>query len=605
MAQGNPLFDDRDVRFVLYEVLGADALCELPYFADHSAQTFDLYLKAARDLARNEVFPTYKPMDEAAAHYQDGRVHTHPLMRALWPKLVELGVLNAARPAEVGGQQVPLVIHSAACAYLMAANLSAFGYVMLTSGSAHLIEAFGSTELKDKYMQRMYAGEWTGTMALTEPQAGSSLADVQTRATPTADGHYLMSGSKVFISGGDQTITENIVHLALARIDGAPPGIKGVSLFAVPKRRVAADGSLVDNDASAAGTFHKLGWRGIPSIALSFGERGDCHGYLVGEPHRGIPYMFQMMNEARINIGIHAIATASVAYREALEYARTRPQGRSAGTGAGAPQVPIIAHADVRRMLLRQKAIVEGGLSLVLQTAQYQDLSHHAATPEARERALALLDLLTPIAKTFPAEKGFEANTLAVQIHGGYGYTSEYLPEAWLRDQKLNSIHEGTTGIQSNDLLGRKVIKGGGGKGQGGLALLRDEVVAALAAATTAGVDQLERDALHRALDIALDLSNHLRELGARDFEAALRHAVDYMELLSIVVIAWMWLRQATAATRALAERARPDLDEGFLRGKLAAAGYWFRTELPRVAQLAALCKSNESSYADMRDEQW
>jgi len=605
MAQGNPLFDDRDVRFVLYDVLGAEALCELPYFAEHSPQTFDLYLKAARDLARNEVFPTYKPMDEAAAHYQDGRVHTHPVMRELWPKLVELGVLNAARPAEVGGQQVPLVIHSAACAYLMAANLSAFGYVMLTSGSAHLIEAFGSSELKDKYMQRMYAGEWTGTMALTEPQAGSSLADVQTRATvvpDSADGHYLMSGSKVFISGGDQTITENIVHLALARIDGAPAGIKGVSLFAVPKQRLAADGALVDNDVSAAGTFHKLGWRGIPSIALSFGERGACHGYLVGEPHRGIPYMFQMMNEARINIGIHAVATASVAYREALEYARTRPQGRSAGTGATAPQVPIIAHADVRRMLLRQKAIVEGGLSLVLQTAQYQDLSHHAATPAARERALALLDLLTPIAKTFPAEKGFESNTLAVQIHGGYGYTSEYLPEAWLRDQKLNSIHEGTTGIQSNDLLGRKVIKGGSGKGQDGITLLREEITTALAAANVAGVDQLECDALHRALDIVVDLSGHLREAGARDFEAALRHAVDYMELLSIVVIGWMWLRQATAAKRALA--ARPG-DEAFLRGKLAATQYWFRTELPRVAQLAALCKSNESSYADMRDEQW
>jgi butyryl-CoA dehydrogenase len=598
MAQGNPLFDDRDVRFVLYDVLGADKLCELPYFADHSPQTFDLYLKAARDLARNEVFPSYKPMDEHPAHYQDGRVHTHPIMVELWPKIVELGVLNASRPAEVGGQQVPMVVHSAACAYLMAANLSAFGYAMLTTGSAHLIEAFGSPELKQKYMDRMYEGRWTGTMALTEPQAGSSLADVQTRATPTAEGHYLMSGSKVFISGGDQTITENIVHLALARIDGAPPGIKGVSLFAVPKLREAADGTLVDNDVSAAGAFHKLGWRGIPSIALNFGERGECHGYLVGEPHRGIPYMFQMMNEARINIGIHGIATASVAYREALEYARTRPQGRNAGTGASAPQVPIIAHADVRRMLLRQKAIVEGGLGLVLQTAQYQDLAHHAATAAERERALQLLDLLTPIAKTFPAEKGFEANTLAVQIHGGYGYTSEYLPEAWLRDQKLNSLHEGTTGIQSNDLLGRKVIKGGGAT----IALLREEIGASIAAAVDAGVDQLDCDALHRALDMATDLAGHLRELGARDIEAALRHAVDFMELTSIIVIAWMWIRQAAAAKRALAGGSG---DEAFLRGKLAAAQYWFRTELPRVAQLAALCRSNEGSYADMRDEMW
>jgi len=598
MAQGNLLFDDRNVRFSLYDVLGVDALCALPYFADHSEQTFDLYLKAARDLARNEVFKTYKPMDEAAAHYEGGRVHTHPAMRELWPKLVELGVLNAARPADVGGQQVPGVVHAAACAYLMAANLSAFGYIMLTSGSAHLIEAFGSPELREQYMQRMYGGEWTGTMALTEPQAGSSLADVQTRATPTADGHYLISGSKVFISGGDQTITDNIVHLALARIDGAPPGIKGVSLFAVPKQRIAPDGTLVDNDVSAAGAFHKLGWRGIPSIALNFGERGECHGYLVGQPHRGIPYMFQMMNEARINIGIHGVATASVAYHEALEYARTRPQGRTPGSPATAPQVPILAHADVRRMLLRQKAIVEGGYLLVLQTALYQDLSHHAATPEERERAGQLLDLLTPIAKTFPAEKGFEANVLALQIHGGYGYTSEYLPEAWLRDQKLNSIHEGTTGIQSNDLLGRKVIKGGGAT----IALLRDEIASAIAAAAPAGVSQLDCDALRRALDIALDLSAHYAELGARDFESALRHAVDYMELLSIVVIGWMWLRQAAAAQRALAAGSA---NEAFLRGKLSAAQYWFRTELPRVAQLAALCKSNDASYAEMREEWW
>lgn len=597
----NPLFDDRAVRFALYDVLGADALCALPYFAEHSRQTFDLYLRAARDLARGDVFPTYKPMDEDAPRYEGGRVHTHPVMRELWPKLVELGVLNAARPAEVDGQQVPLVIHSAACAYLMAANLSAFGYAMLTAGAAHLIEAFGSEALRAQYMRPMYAGRWTGTMALTEPQAGSSLADVQTRATPagpTDDGHYLISGSKVFISGGDQTITENIVHLALARIDGAPPGIKGVSLFVVPKLRLEPDGSLVDNDVSAAGAFHKLGWRGIPSIALNFGERGGCRGYLVGEPHRGIAYMFQMMNEARINIGIHGVATASVAYHAAVEYARTRPQGRAAGAGAGGPQVPILAHADVRRMLLRQKAIVEGGLALVLTTALYQDLAHHAQAPAARERAAQLLDLLTPIAKTFPAEKGFEANALAVQIHGGYGYTSEYLPEAWLRDQKLNSLHEGTTGIQSNDLLGRKVIKTGGAT----IALLREEVVATLAAATTAGVDPLDRDALARALDIAADLSAQLSALGARDLEAALRHAVDYMELLSIIVVGWMWLREAAAAQRALAAGMG---DEAFLQGKLRAARYWLRTEVPRVAQLAALCKTNEASYAEMQDDWW
>lgn len=608
MTQSNPLFDDRDVRFLLFDVLDAEGLCRLPHFSDHSRQTFELYLKAARDVARNELFPTYKPMDEQPAHFQDGRVHSHPMMRQVWPKLVELGVLNAARPVEVGGQQVPLTVHSAAAAYLMAANLSAFGYAMLTSGAAHLIEAFGNDALKSQYMNAMYEGRWTGTMALTEPQAGSSLADVQTRATPVYDApgssgvevpsHYLISGSKVFISGGDQTLTENIVHLALARIDGAPAGIRGVSLFAVPKLRQEADGTLVDNDVSAAGTFHKLGWRGIPSIALSFGERGECRGYLVGEPHRGIPYMFQMMNEARINIGMHGVATASVAYQAALEYARTRPQGRSVGMKPSDAQVPILAHTDVKRMLLRQKAIVEGGFALVLATARYQDLAHHAENEIERARAEQMLELLTPIAKTFPAEKGFEANTLAVQIHGGYGYTSEYLPEAWLRDQKLNSIHEGTTGIQSNDLLGRKVIKSQGAA----IARLREEIATTLEHAASAGVDAEDREALGNAMDTAVALSAHLTALAVQDFEAALRHAVDYMELLSTIVIGWMWMRQAVAAHIALREDRH---EPGFLQGKLRAAQYWMRTEVPRVAQLAALCTRNESSYAGMQDDWW
>ncbi len=344
----------------------------------------------------------------------------------------------------------------------------------------------------------MYGGRWTGTMALTEPQAGSSLTDVKTRATPAADGHYLVQGNKVFISGGDQDLTENIVHLTLARIDGAPPGIKGVSLFAIPKKRLEG-GKLVDNDVHCAGAFHKMGWRGVPSIALNFGERGDCRGWLVGEPHRGISYMFQMMNEARLMVGMNAIATASVAYFESLEYARTRPQGRRLSSkDPKSPQVPIIEHADVRRMLLRQKAIVEGALSLGVQTARYADLAAHAGTPEDKRRAFLLLDMMTPVVKSFPAEKGFEANVLAVQVHGGYGYTSEYLPEAWMRDQKLNSIHEGTTCMHSMDLLGRKVVADQGSA----LRILGEEIAAATKRAASAGVDSAWCAAVERAVGV-------------------------------------------------------------------------------------------------------
>ncbi|HEX4354177.1 MAG TPA: acyl-CoA dehydrogenase, partial [Polyangiales bacterium] len=577
------LFDDRDLDFLLYDAFQVDALCQLPYFAEHSRQTFDLYLAAARKLAREEIFPTYKPMDEFGARFVAGRIQVHPAMKTLLPKLAELGVLNAQRSLAVDGQQLPSCVAALASAYVMAANASAFGYCMLTSGAAHLIEAFGSDSLQERYMRAMYAGRFTGTMALTEPQAGSSLADVQTRAAPKAAGHYLMSGSKVFISGGDHDASENIVHLVLARIAGAPAGIRGVSLFVVPQKRFEGE-ALVPNDCHTAGAFHKLGWRGIPSIALNFGEQGDCHGYLVGAPHHGIAYMFQMMNEARIHIGIHGVATASVAYRASIEYASTRLQGRTPGARVDAEPAPIIAHADVRRMLLRQKAIVEGGLALVVATARYQDLSQHAESAHERERAQALLDLLTPITKSFPAEYGFEANTLAVQIHGGYGYTSEYLPEAWLRDQKLNSIHEGTTGIQSLDLLGRKVIK----TRAASITLWLDEVSQAIARARRAGVEERACAALESAADALLRVSRQLVDTAARDPEAAVRHSVDFLTAISIATIGWMWIVAAAVARERLA---RTGADRDHCEGKLCAAQYWIETELPRVHSLSELCR--------------
>ncbi|WP_437739734.1 acyl-CoA dehydrogenase [Sorangium sp. So ce1504] len=594
-APQNPLLNDRDVEFLLYEVLDAPRLCELPYFADHARDTFDLYLQSCRRFAREVLFPTYRQVDEAPPRFQAGAITVHPAVKRVFRPMVELGVLTAARPAAVGGQQLPLVVATLAGAYLQAANLSACGYLSLTAGAAHLIETFGDDALRSAFMTRMYAGEWTGTMALTEPQAGSSLADVQASAVKTDAGHYLVRGSKIFISGGDHDLTENIVHLTLARIEGAPRGIKGVSLFAVPKRRPEG-GQLVPNDVEVAGMIHKLGWRGLPSLSLSFGEKGDCHGYLVGSPHQGVACMFQMMNEARILVGANAVATASAAYHEALGYALVRPQGRPLGArDPGAPQVPIIEHADVRRMLLRQKAIVEGGLALVSTTALYADLAAHAADAAERERAQRLLDLLTPIAKTFPAEKGFESNALALQVHGGYGYSSEYLPEAWLRDQKLNSIHEGTTGIQGLDLLGRKVVAGNGAA----LIALGGEIRQTIVRAQRAGVEPAWGERLGAALALLGEVTVQLAEAGMRgDTERMLRHSADYMELVSVVVVAWQWLAMAAAAREGLARGATP---AGFYEGKLCAAQYWLSTELPRVEALAALCRSGEDSYARMQ----
>ncbi len=587
---GNPLVSDRNVEFVLYELLHADELCRLPYFAGHGRETFDLLLASARKLAREVLFPAFKPMDEHPPRLEQGQVRVHPAMREIWPQMFELGLASATRPAEVLGQQLPVTVGAMAAHYLMAANAAAFGYLGLTEGAAHLIEAFGSAFLRSEVMPKMYAGEWSGTMALTEPHAGSSLADVKTRARPGPEGTFLVDGNKVFISGGDHDLTANIVHLTLARIEGAPAGIKGVSLFAIPKKRL--DGK--DNDCSCAGVFHKMGWRGLPSIALNFGERGDCRGWLVGDPGKGIAYMFQMMNTARLMVGLHGVSTASAAYYEAVEYAKTRPQGRPLNSReAQSPQIPIVEHADVRRMLLEQKCIVEGGLALLAQCGWYSDLAAHAEGADERRRAQLLLDLLTPVAKTFPAERGFESNALAVQVHGGYGYTSEYLPEAWLRDQKLNTIHEGTSGIQSLDLLGRKVVAEGGAA----LLALNEEIDATLRRAARAGVEAAWIEAVRSAAAAVSEVTVHLAQVGlSGDKEGMLLHSSDYLELFSIAIVGWMWLAQAAAAREA-------KRDEPFYRGKLLAAQHWIRTELPRIPHLAALCREGEDSYARLQPE--
>ena len=596
--RANPLLDDRTVEFILYELLDVEALCNLADFGEHNRHTFDLLLTSARTLARRVLFPNYRTIDAAPPVLRDGRVYVHPLLKAAWPQLVDLGLIAATRGPEVGGSTLPLTVASLASAYLMAGNLSAYGFIGLTSGAAHLLEAFGSSELKARFMAPLYSGEWTATMALTEPQAGSSLGDIRTRATPTGAGHHLIRGDKVFISAAAHDLAPNVVQMVLARIDGAPPGSHGVSLFVVPNLR-EEDGELVDNDVAVTGLVHKIGWRGLPSCVLAFGERADCQGWLLGEPHRGLSQMFQMMNAARIMVGLNAVATASVAYQEALAYARERRQGRTFGArDPQSPQVPILAHADVRRMLLRQKAIVEGGLALLATTARTADLAAHATDVEERRRSKLLLDLLTPVA-SFPAEAGFEATALALQVHGGYGYSSEYLPEAWLRDQKLNSLHEGTTGIQGLDLLGRKAVADGGAA----LHAFSDEVTRTLARAKAAGLEPTWAEQLAEALAELVDTSTALAGRGAAgDVEGMLAHSNDYLLLFSIVAVGWQWLSMAAVAQEAL-RKGPSDTDVAFYRGKLAAAQYWVVTELPRVTALAALCRSAESSYSGMLPE--
>jgi butyryl-CoA dehydrogenase len=587
MNAANPLIDDRVVDFLLHEVLHIEHLSSLPAFEEHSRESYDLFLGTVRRLARRVLYPAYRAMDAAPPEFHDGRVQVHPKMREIFPQLAALGLSTATAPIQEGGQGLPRVVATIAEMYLSAANVGACGYLSLTASAARLIEVFGDAYLKETFLPRMHEGTWTGTMALTEPHAGSFLGDLKTSARPLGDGRYAISGSKIFISGGDHDLAENIVHMTLARIEGAPAGTRGLSLFAVPRLRPEGD-ALVPNAVATAGLVHKIGWRALPSVILNYDE--GCVGWLLGKEHQGLAQMFRMMNEARLMVGASGVATASAAFQESLGYARTRLQGPRAG---GGPQVPIIEHADVRRMLLRQKAIVEGGLSLVLTTARLIDLSTQAATEDERRQAAALVELLTPVTKSFPAEHGFESTTLALQIHGGYGYTTEYPPEAWLRDQKLNSIHEGTTGIQGLDLLGRKV-----GMPGGGLPVLLTAIEQTTQRAVAAGVPAAHLEALAAATaEVTALTADLLARRAAGRVEDVLGVSSDFLTIFSIWVVAWQWLDQVAAAHEVFARGERPE----FLEGTCATAAYWFTTEVPLIATLAGRCRQGPAPFLNAR----
>jgi len=601
----NPLIDDRVLDLLLTDVLDVDALCGRPPFDGVDAESARLFIDGARRVARELLFPDYRAIDREPPTFDGARVRVHPRMHVHWKTLKDMGFIGASRPEEVGGGGLPLVVTAAAYAYLMAGNLSALSFIGLTSGAAHLIESFGDDTLKERFMRPMVAGDMAGTMALTEPQAGSGLADVATRATPHDDGTFRISGSKIFISAGDHDLTDDIVHLVLARIDGAPAGTKGISLFAVPTR-VERDGALVGNGVTVTGNLHKIGWRGVPSLALDFGGDAPCTGFLVGEAGKGLTCMFQLMNEARVMVGLHAAATSSVAYHEALAYARERRQGRAlTERDPTTPPVRLVEHADVRRMLLRQKSIVDASLSLSLTAAWLADRARAAETESERARAALLLDTLTPVVKSWPAELGFESCALAVQVHGGYGYTSEYLPEAFLRDQKLNTIHEGTSGIQGMDLLGRKLVAQGGEATR----VLVESIVDDVERARRDGASPVVLDAVKRE---ALALGEVVAALGARalagDIPSMMRHSASMLEFTSLVVVGWMHVRALGAAERRALSRAKRQettralTDDDVVHGVRAVSDYFVATDLPRAAPLRALILSGEESFSSMRD---
>ena len=594
-------YSPRHLRFLLYEVFNVDRLTQFPYFQDHHRETFDLVLDAAGAFATTRLRPLLTEMDRQEPQLVDGQIRIHPGMHAIVRQFGADGWINATFSYDEGGQQLPVTVMNAAAFIFQAANYSASVFPFLTTGAANLIRSFGSIYLVETFTPNLYAGQWQGTMALTEPDAGSSLSDISTTAEPTEQtGIYKIRGQKIYISAGDHDGVENVVHLMLAKIKGGPAGAKGISLFVVPKKRPENlfSAELEDNDVVTTGIYHKMGYKGAPIAHLTMGSRDDCRGYLVGESHRGLSYMFQMMNEARVGVGLNATAIATAAYYASLAYAKERPQGRPiAEKDPARPQVPIIRHADVRRMLLFQKAVVEGSLCLLTHCALLSDLAH-VAGGEEKENAGILLDLLTPVAKSYPSEMGCLSTSAAVQILGGAGYTTDFPVEQFYREARIHPIHEGTTGIHGLDLLGRKVAQHGGK----GLRLFMAELQEVIAEARQIEALTPFADRLEKYLFNLQQITTHLLGLAGHSTERFLADATLYLEAFGILSIAWQWLKMGLVAERAL--QAGATGDEGdFYSGKLATMRYFFEYELVKIDGLGQRLTSTDTVTLEVRNE--
>ena len=601
----------RDLDFLLYEWLDAESLTARPRFTDHSRETFDAAIATSRQIATDLFAPHNKKSDANEPFMVSDAAGVHvqliPEIKQAVDAFSAAGLIAAGADFELGGMQLPCVIEKACMAWFMGANVATAGYPFLTTGNANLLLAHGSKEQIDTYARPLLAGRFLGTMCLSEPQAGSSLSDIKTRAEPDADGAYRLSGNKMWISGGEHELSGNIIHLVLAKIPDADgksiAGVKGISLFIVPKFLLNADGSIGErNDVTLAGLNHKMGYRGTTNCLLNFGEgkftpqgKAGALGFLVGEKHKGLACMFHMMNEARIGVGLGATMLGYTGYLHALDYARDRPQGRAQGGTTTAkdpatPQIPIIEHADVRRMLLAQKVYVEGALALNLYCARLVDEERTGADETARREALLLLDILTPIAKSWPSQWCLEANNLAIQVHGGYGYTRDYNVEQFYRDNRLNAIHEGTHGIQGLDLLGRKVAMQNGAA----FKLLVSRIEATLHKADEDGDLTEWAGEVFAMLDHLVEATRDLH--AANDMEKTLANASIYLEAFGHVVMAWIWIEQAMVAMRA------GNQHEDFYRGKLQACKYFVQWELPKVRPMLNLLESLDTTTLEMKD---
>ncbi len=587
----------RDLDFLLYEMLDLEELLKAERYSDYDRSSVKAILDTAEAIAEERFLPCAATLDANEPEFLDGAVRTIPEVKQALNAYRESGLFAAGFDYLDGGMQLPWLVTQAMNGIFICANTALSSYPFLTTANANLLNTCGSAELKARYLKPLLEGRWYGTMCLSEPQAGSSLADITTKAIPLADGSYKIAGTKMWISGGDQDISENIIHMVLAKIPGSPPGVKGISLFLVPKFRVDEDGCLGDfNHVVLAGLNHKMGHRGTTNTLLNFSESGDSIGYLVGEVNGGLANMFHMMNEARVAVGMSSVMSGLGGYLYSLDYARNRPQGRPPGNkDPELGQVMIVEHADVKRMLMTQKAFVEGGLALILYCALLIDKQKVAADPKEHNHLALLLEILTPIAKSWPSEYCLEANKLAIQVLGGYGYTRDYPVERFYRDNRLNHIHEGTHAIHGIDMLGRKVRMNDGAA----LRALQEEIFTTIRSAQSnrqlAGFAAQLEMAWTEAKTAIDKVSTH------PDQAVALANATLFLDAFGHIVVAWLWLWQATRASDG--EQSCTDADKPYYRGKLAACKFFFTYELPKVNAQFELVSKLDSTCVDLRPE--
>ena len=585
-------FNMETLKFLMFNVHKLEELLLNERYNAFDKESILLFLQSVADFSDQDLYPIFKEMDEKPAKFSEGKIHVHPKIKDILIKQGELGIIGASFDEAMGGLQLPATVMHAAYFIMEAANNHIPGYAGLTAGAAHLISSFADKKYHDQYVPNMLSGEWSGTMCLSEPQAGSGLSDIKCSAKLTDDGTYRIKGHKIFISGGDHEYAGNIIHLLLARIEGAPAGTKGISLFIVPKYKISPDQTLVNNDVITAGDFQKMGQRGYCTAHLVFGDNDQCTGYLVGEENKGLLYMFQMMNDARIAVGRGGAAIASAAYYASLQYAQERQQGRRLLSGgrkdeAAGPTL-IINHPDVRRMLFLQKAIVEGSLSLILQSSIYHD--REISEKENNNHWNLLLEFLTPITKTYPSEKGKLAVDNGLQILGGYGFCADFILQQYYRDIRIMSIYEGTTGIQSLDLLGRKVLMENG--------LVLKTMLAEMQHTISEGKMDERLMATAKELEDQLPLVEatlaHLIPIAMKgETEKFVSDATLFMEAVGTIVVAWQWLKIGITASNAL-KSSDAVFSASMLKNKLHTMRFFYKYELARNKSIFKIIQSDE-----------